>query len=112
MADVVESTNLVKLKFAAYNSEVGINHFTVSLKNPSNDSETMLTYAANINSSLESGLQNIWYSDANLNPRPPVKKLVKVDIFEQTKTTSEDGKVIQTVSKQTEIFNSPFTPPD
>lgn len=115
MADTVISTNLVKLKFALYNEEIGDGpaSFTVSLKNPLLDSqsEEMITNATAINSSLSGSLHGIWFGD-NLLDDYTVEKIVKVDIFEQTKTISEDGKTIQTVSRQKEIFSSPFTPPD
>lgn len=116
MADTVVSTNIVKFKFALYDETIyhrGLGAFTVSLKNPLPDvqSDEMITRATAINSSLSGALHGIWFGD-NLESDFTVEKLVKMNIFEQTKTISEDGKTVTTVSREKEIFNSPFTPPD
>lgn len=81
--------------------------FSISLKNPLPDSQsnTMIATINNINSSLSGSLAGMWYRDSQLGDYE-VKKIVKAEILETTKTTSEDGKIITTVTRQNTFFES------
>ena len=109
MSETVISTNVIKLK--AQSEHNGEKHnFIVTLKNPLpiSESDTMIANIGVLNQSLAGGLNNKWFADlqaaAEFDELYPVKKIIKAEIFEQTKTTSEDGKTITTVSRQNNFY--------
>lgn len=109
MSETVISTNVIKLKAQSeYNGEK--RNFIVTLKNPLpiSESDTMIANIGALNQSLAGGLSNKWFADlqaaAEFDELYSVKKIVKAEIFEQTKTTSEDGKTITTVSRQNNFY--------
>lgn len=107
MGDTITETNVIKLKVKTAEGLMGALYATVSLKNPLFDTDTLVTKIGEINTMLTGELQNMWFPDAPLaRDDNPFAEIVKAELFEQTKTVSEDGKTIQTVSRLQEFYNT------
>lgn len=108
MADQRISTNIIKFTVKAEDS-VEEKKFTVTFKNPLpiEQSDTMILKIGNINSSLSGSLSNLWLADETVGTDKFVTEIIKAELFEQTKTISEDGKTITTFSKSQTFYESP-----